>query len=96
MIDQSNETVGMKPIAVAAEIQQLEAQRRKLRRIKRAIRRHTSGDVQELAVELRTGILLLRGRCPSFYCKQVAQQTAMKMLPGEEIINEIEVATRPR
>jgi osmotically-inducible protein OsmY len=96
MIEQSNETVGMKPIAVTAELRPLEAQRRKLARIKRAIRRRTNGDVQELAVELRLGILLLRGRCPSFYCKQVAQQTAMHLVPGEEIINEIEVAIRPR
>ena len=60
-------------------------------RIKRAIRRNTSGGVQELAVEMQGDSLLLRGRCLSFYCKQVAQETAMSEFSGRPLINQIEV-----
>jgi osmotically-inducible protein OsmY len=65
-------------------------------RIKRVIRRHTSGGIRELSVELQTGSVRLRGQCNSFYCKQMAQQAAMSFLPGETIVNEIEVAAVPR
>jgi osmotically-inducible protein OsmY len=71
-------------------------QRRRIMRIKRVIRRHTSGGIRELAVELETGSVRLRGQCNSFYCKQMAQQAAMNFLPGETIVNEIEVAALPR
>ena|SRR5215472_3643213 len=71
-------------------------QRRRISRIKRVIRRHTSGGIRELAIELETGSVRLRGRCSSFYCKQMAQQAAMSFLPGETIVNEIEVAALPR
>jgi hypothetical protein len=71
-------------------------QRRKMARVKRAIRRQTSGGVQELAVEMHGDSLLLRGRCLSFYCKQVAQETAMNEFSGRPLINQIEVAGLPR
>lgn len=71
-------------------------QRRRISRIKRVIRRQTSGGIRELAVDLDIGSVRLRGRCSSFYCKQMAQQAAMNFLPGETIVNEIEVATLPR
>jgi osmotically-inducible protein OsmY len=71
-------------------------QRRRITRIKRAIRRQTSGGIRELAVDLEVGSVRLRGRCSSFYCKQMAQQAAMNFLPGETIVNEIEVAALPR
>jgi hypothetical protein len=71
-------------------------ERRRITRIKRVIRRHTSGGIRELAVELGAGSVHLRGQCNSFYCKQMAQQAAMNFLPGETIVNEIEVAGLPR
>jgi len=71
-------------------------QRRRITRIKRAIRRQTSGGIRELAVDLEVGSVRLRGRCSSYYCKQMAQQAAMSFLPGETIVNEIEVAALPR
>ena len=71
-------------------------QRRRITRIKRVIRRQTSGGIRELAVDLEVGSVRLRGRCGSFYCKQMAQQAAMNFLPGETIVNEIEVAALPR
>jgi hypothetical protein len=74
----------------------LEEQRRRLVRIKRAIRRKTSGGIRELKMELRGDELLLRGSCSTFYCKQIAQTAAMSYLSGETLINEIEVDARPR
>jgi hypothetical protein len=45
---------------------------RHLLKIKRAIRRMTSGGVHELAVEQQSDTVFLRGHCTSFYCKQIA------------------------
>ena len=74
-----------------------EDQKRLLARIKRAIRRNTSGGVQKLAVEMQLECVRLRGQCSSFYCKQVAQQTAMNLLgDGAQLLNEIEVNSLPR
>ena len=68
-----------------------------LSRIKRAIRRKTGGGVDGLVVERQTDVVLLRGRCPSFYCKQVAQTAAMSyLLDGQHLQNEIEVVVTPR
>jgi osmotically-inducible protein OsmY len=71
-------------------------QRRRLARVKRAIRRQTGGGVHQLKVEVNGETLLLRGRCASFYCKQKAQHAAMGYLSGETLINEIEVDIVPR
>jgi hypothetical protein len=73
-----------------------EEQRRRISRIKRAIRRETGRRIQNLAVELQGDALLLRGRCASFHCKQVAQQAAMSFLSGNSLVNQIEVDTLPR
>jgi hypothetical protein len=70
--------------------------RRRVARIKRAIRRSTRGGVRELNLELRGDELLLRGSCATFYCKQVAQTAAMRYLSGQTLLNEIQVDTRPR
>ena len=72
-------------------------QKRLLARIKRAVRRKTGGGVQDLAVEMEAETIRLRGRCTSFYCKQVAQQAAMHFLAeGAQLQNEIEVVSLPR
>jgi hypothetical protein len=73
-----------------------EEQRRRVARIKRAIRRNTSGGVRELKLEMRGDELLLHGKCASFYCKQVAQTTAMRYLSGQTLLNDIQVDARPR
>lgn len=73
-----------------------EAEHRRLVRIKRAIRRKTSGGVSELAVEVQGESLVLRGRCTSFYYKQVAQEACMTQLAGMQLVNEIQVEIRPR
>lgn len=61
-------------------------------RIKRTVRRETSGGVVELDVRIDAGEILLRGRCNSFYCKQLAQTAAMRLSGGATVVNEIEVA----
>ena len=73
-----------------------EEQRRRVARIKRAIRRTTSGGVRELKLEMRGDESLLHGKCASFYCKQVAQTTAMRYLSGQTLLNDIQVDARPR
>jgi osmotically-inducible protein OsmY len=83
-------------VAVVATETQRDNERRRLTRIKRAIRRKTGGGVSELKVELDCNSLVLRGRCSSFYHKQVAQHAAMTLLDGESLVNEIEVASKPR
>ena len=72
-------------------------QLRLLARIKRSIRRKTSGGVQKLAVQVEGEVLVLRGTCTSFYCKQVAQEAAMGFLNRSEdqLSNEIEVSPPP-
>ncbi len=61
-------------------------------RIKRTVRRETSGGVQNLDVRIDTAGIFLNGRCGSFYCKQLAQTAAMRLSGGAIVVNEIEVA----
>ena len=61
-------------------------------RIKRSVRHETNGRVQDLDVRIDPAGIFLRGRCGSFYCKQLAQTAAMHLSGGSSIINEIEVA----
>jgi hypothetical protein len=65
----------------APDIVQLEAQ----------IRSHVSGRVCCLQVSLRENGLVLRGRAPSFYVKQLAQHAAMKATNLPIRANQIEV-----
>ena len=91
---ENTRTVEARPVAIDPPN---EEQARLLARIKRAIRRKTSSGVQKLTVEMQADVVLLRGRCASFYCKQLAQQTAMSYLgDGAALQNEIEVISLPR
>jgi hypothetical protein len=83
--------------AVAVAPAHSDDQLRMLARIKRAIRRRTSGGVQKLTVQLREETFVIGGSCLSFYCKQVAQETAMSFLKntGDLLRNEIEVSPPP-
>jgi osmotically-inducible protein OsmY len=60
-------------------------------RIRRAVRRETRGGVEQLKVEVDTRGVRLRGRCRSFYCKQLAQQAAMRLSGDASVDNQIEV-----
>jgi osmotically-inducible protein OsmY len=48
--------------------------------------------VADLLVEVSPQGVLLRGRCDTFYTKQLAQTAAMRMPGGNRLINSIEVS----
>jgi len=63
-------------------------------RIRRAVRRETRGGVSQLKVEIDSRGIHLRGQCRSFYCKQLAQQAAMRLSGEAALDNQIEVRER--
>lgn len=63
-------------------------------RIRRAVRRETRGGVSQLKVEIDSRGVHLLGRCRSFYCKQLAQQSAMRLAGDSPLDNQIEVRER--
>jgi osmotically-inducible protein OsmY len=63
-------------------------------RIRRAVRRETRGGVKQLKVEIDSRGIRLRGQCCSFYCKQLAQQAAMRLGGETPVDNQIEVGER--
>lgn len=60
--------------------------------IERAVQSETGYGVDNLAVEISSSGILLRGRCETYYCKQLAQHAAMAMLGEDCLVNSIEVA----
>ncbi len=60
-------------------------------RIKRTIRRQTGGGVNGLKVEIDGETVRLLGTCPTFYCKQLAQQAAMRIAKSSLVENLIVV-----
>lgn len=65
-------------------------------RINRLIDEQTGGGVRELAVHVGMESVRLRGRCASFYCKQLAQHAAMQLSGDVAVVNEIEVFAENR
>lgn len=60
--------------------------------IERAVQRETGRGVDDLMVEVSPQGILLRGRCTTYYTKQLAQQAAMCMPGGDRLTNRIEVS----
>jgi hypothetical protein len=60
--------------------------------IERAVRDETDWGVADLLVEVSPEGVLLRGRCDTFYTKQLAQHAAMRIPGGRRLTNRIEVA----
>lgn len=60
--------------------------------IEQAVQRETGHGVDDLAVEISSQGVLLRGRCTTYYTKQLAQHAAMGMPGGDRLINSIEVS----
>jgi hypothetical protein len=60
--------------------------------IRRAIERETHEAIRDLAVEMIENAIYLTGNCSSFYSKQRAQETGMRLAEGYRLFNEIEVA----
>ncbi len=63
------------------------------RDIKRRVRELTGAGIQDLDVTVRSHQIILEGRCWTFYCKQLAQHAAMQLVPGERVVNRIEVVS---
>jgi osmotically-inducible protein OsmY len=60
--------------------------------IERAVHQETGHRVRNLSVEISREGVLLRGRCNTYHCKQLAQHAAMSMPGGERLTNSIEVS----
>jgi osmotically-inducible protein OsmY len=60
-------------------------------RIRNDVREQTFGGVRDLEVRISAQGVVLRGRCSSFYCKQLAQHAAMGLAGPRRLVNEIEV-----
>ena len=60
--------------------------------IEQAVQRETGRGVEDLTVEVSPQGILLRGRCTTYYTKQLAQHAAMRVPGGDRLINGIEVS----
>jgi osmotically-inducible protein OsmY len=60
--------------------------------IERAVQCETDWGIADLSVEVGTQGVLLRGRCDTYYAKQLAQHAAMRVSGGDRLVNSIEVA----
>jgi osmotically-inducible protein OsmY len=52
--------------------------------------------LKQIVCEYRDGTLVLRGRLPSYYLKQVAQTAVARVAGVERVVNQIEVGTALR
>jgi len=59
--------------------------------INRLITRRTDGKIQALQVKVHGDEIWIRGKCSSFYAKQLAQHAAMDVAMGATLHNEIVV-----
>jgi hypothetical protein len=60
--------------------------------IERAVQMETGRGVDDLTVEVRPEGICLKGRCTTYYTKQLAQHAAMSIPGGDRLINSIEVS----
>jgi hypothetical protein len=60
--------------------------------IERAVQMETGRGVDDLTVEVGPQGICLKGRCTTYYTKQLAQHAAMSMPGGDRLINSIEVS----
>ena len=60
--------------------------------IEKAVQSETDWGVTNLTVEVGPHGVLLRGRCDTYYTKQLAQHAAMRLPGGDRLVNSIEVS----
>jgi hypothetical protein len=60
--------------------------------IERAVQHETGRGVSNLTVEIKRDGVLLKGRCSTYSCKQLAQHAAMALPGGNRLVNCIEVS----
>jgi len=82
----ASQAVGVGLPETLAEAEELAAS------IEKAVQRETARGVRNLSVEVNRDGVLLRGRCTTYYCKQLAQHAAMGMPGGDRLTNSIEVS----
>ena len=63
-------------------------------RIRHRIEIRLAGRIHDLDVKLSGNEVVLRGRCATFYSKQLAQHAAMGVIEQERLINAITVAVQ--
>ena len=61
-------------------------------RIRHRIARRLQDRVRDLEVVVRDDKIVLRGRCSTYYSKQLAQHAALGAIENEQLENDIEVA----
>ncbi len=64
--------------------------------ITRAVTCATNGSIHDLQIEVIADALQLTGECNSFYTKQLAQHTALRLAEGYAVLNDIHVRGTPR
>ncbi len=60
--------------------------------IERAVQSETGRGIDDLTVEVGPHGVQLRGRCDTYYAKQLAQQAAMRIPGGDRLVNSIVVS----
>lgn len=92
MEDLPTET-GLASQAVGAELPETLAEAEELAAsIERAVQQETGHGVRNLSVEVNRDGVHLKGRCATYYCKQLAQHAAMTVPGGDRLVNSIEVS----
>jgi hypothetical protein len=62
------------------------------RDIEQVVHDRTGGQIRKLRVEVGPDGARMHGLCSTFYCKQLAQHAAMRLLGSLHLSNEIEVS----
>lgn len=60
-------------------------------RIERVVRTRTGGVIRGLSVHVYGDSVVIEGRAPTYYCKQLATHAAFDVMNGETLTNSIEV-----
>ena len=60
--------------------------------VKRALRATGHGSLRGIEVAGHARLVILKGRVPSYYLKQVAQQTALSVPNVDQVRNDLEVS----
>lgn len=59
--------------------------------IRQRIVRQTGRRICDLSVSVESGVVIIQGRCWTFYTKQLAQHAAMALIEDEQVCNNIDV-----
>ena len=85
-VDTASRAVGAGLPETLAEAEELAAS------IEQAVQQGTGRGVRDLSVEVNPEGVRLKGRCTTYYCKQLAQHAAMGVPGTDRLVNSIEVS----